>query len=82
MSTRSPCCATRAAPSALLDAGDDRGAADLCASTLKMFRGDVLAGAGDGDWVTPHRARLEEARMKLVETGFAARLHAWVRPVT
>ena len=39
-----------------------------------MFRGDVLAGAGDGDWVIPHRARLEEARMKLIETGCSARL--------
>ena len=58
----------------LLDAGDDRGAADLCASTLKLYRGDVLQAAGDGDWVNPHRARLEEARMKLVETQFSARL--------
>src|SRR4029079_12162899 len=29
---------------------------------------------GDGDWAAPHRARLDEARMKLIETGFAARL--------
>ncbi len=57
----------------LLEAGDQRGAADLCASSLTMFRGDVLAGAGDGDWLTPHRTRLEEARMKLIETGFSAR---------
>ena len=60
--------------SRLLDAGDDRGAADLCASTLQMYRGEVLPGAGDGEWVTPHRARLDEARMKLVETQFSARL--------
>ena len=39
-----------------------------------MYRGDVLAGAGDGEWVAPHRARLEEARMKLVETQCTARL--------
>ncbi len=71
---RSPCCGDAAAASQLLDAGDDRGAADLCASALTLFRGDVLPAAGDGDWVHPHRARLEEARMKLVETQFSARL--------
>ena len=60
----------------LLETGDNRGAADLCASTLTMFRGDVLAGAGDGEWVTPHRTRLEEARLKLVETQFSARSHS------
>ncbi len=59
---------------ALLDDGDDRGAADLCASTLQLFRGEVLAAAGDGEWVVPHRARLEAARMQLVETWCAARL--------
>ena len=52
-----------ATASGLLEAGDDRGAADLCASTLRLYRGDVLQAAGDGDWVDPHRARLEEARM-------------------
>ena len=60
--------------SRLLDDGDDRGAAELSASTLSMYRGDVLPAAGDADWVTPHRARLDEARTKLVETQFAARL--------
>ena len=64
----------RPTASRLLDAGDDRGAADLCASTLQLYRGDVLPAAGDGDWVNPHRARLEEARMTLVETQFSARL--------
>ena len=56
-----------------LDAGDDRGAAELSAAALRRFRGDVLASAGD--WAAPHRARLEEARLQLVETGLAARLH-------
>ena len=60
--------------SRLLDDGDDRGAAELSASILSMYRGDVLPAAGDADWVTPHRARLDEARTKLVETQFAARL--------
>ncbi len=58
----------------MLDAGDERGADDLCASTLRMYRGEVLQAAGDGEWVTPHRARLVEARMKLLETQFSARL--------
>ena len=63
-----------ATASGRLDAGDERGAADLCASTLRLFRGDVLSAAGDGDWVDPHRVRLEEARMKLLEIQFTARL--------
>ncbi len=63
-----------ATASRLLDAGDDLGAAELCASTLAMYRGDLLQGAGDGDWVHPHRARLEEARMTLVETELSSRL--------
>src|SRR4051794_17451924 len=54
----------------LLDDGDDRGAADLCASTLALFQGDLLPAAGDGEWVTPHRMRLEEARMRLLEIRF------------
>ena len=60
--------------SGLFEAGDDVGAADLCASTLRLYRGDVLQAAGDGDWVTPYRARLDEARMTLLEIQFGARL--------
>ena len=60
--------------SGLLDAGDDRGAADLCASTLNLYRGDPLEDAGDGEWVDAHRVRLEEARTKLMEIHFTARL--------
>ena len=48
-----------------------RGAAELSAAALARFRGDVLPAAGDGDWVAPHRARLDEARVKLVETRLA-----------
>jgi predicted ATPase/DNA-binding SARP family transcriptional activator len=59
---------------ALLGNGDVGDAADLCATTLQMFRGDLLTSAGDGDWVIPHRARLDAARMQLLETGYAARL--------
>ena len=58
----------------LLASGDNRGAADLSTSALKLYRGDVLQAAGDGAWVSPHRARLDEARTKLVEIHFSARL--------
>jgi predicted ATPase/DNA-binding SARP family transcriptional activator len=58
----------------LLDAADDQGAAELSASALSLYRGDVLPAAGDGDWVRPHRTRLDEARMTLVETRLSARL--------
>ena len=63
-----------AAAAQLVDDGDDRAAADLCASTLTLFRGEVLHAAGDGDWVEAPRARLESARVTLVETQFSARL--------
>jgi predicted ATPase/DNA-binding SARP family transcriptional activator len=63
-----------ATASRLLDAMDDRGAAELCASTLKLYRGDVLPAAGNGEWVAPHRARLEETRRKLIETQLSVRL--------
>ena len=56
-----------------LDAGDDGGAARVSAAALKRYRGEVLGSTGD--WAAPHRAQLDEARLKLMETGFAARLH-------
>jgi predicted ATPase/DNA-binding SARP family transcriptional activator/tetratricopeptide (TPR) repeat protein len=62
------------AASRLLEAGDDRGAAELCTSSLELYRGDVLQTAGDGEWVDRHRAELEEARAKLIETRASARL--------
>jgi predicted ATPase/DNA-binding SARP family transcriptional activator len=60
--------------SRLLDRGDCHEAAQLSASSLARFRGDVLPGAGDGAWATSHRGRLDESRLKLMETGFSARL--------
>ncbi len=60
--------------SQLLDGGDDSGAVLLSASALELYRGDVLPGAGDGDWVDPHRARLDEARTELTEIQYSARL--------
>ena len=56
----------------LLDFGDDRGAAELSASALERFSGELLQGAGD--WAVPYRARLDESRMALMETKFAAGL--------
>jgi predicted ATPase/DNA-binding SARP family transcriptional activator len=60
------------AAAALLGAGDAAGAAGLSAAALSRCRGDLLLGAGDGDWVAPYRARLDEARMTLIETELAA----------
>src|SRR4051794_4575331 len=56
----------------LLDDGENAAAASASAVALALFRGDVLPAAGD--WATHPRARLEEARMQLMETRFAARL--------
>jgi predicted ATPase/DNA-binding SARP family transcriptional activator len=63
-----------ATASRMLDAGDDRAAAELSASTLQLFRGEVLQAAGDGDWVDSYKARLSETRTKLLEIWFSARL--------
>jgi predicted ATPase/DNA-binding SARP family transcriptional activator len=57
----------------LLADGDDVSATDLCTAALRRYRGDLLQAA-TGDWAEPHRARLEEARMVLLETQLAARL--------
>jgi DNA-binding SARP family transcriptional activator len=55
-----------------LDTGDARGAAELSAAALRRYVGELLHATGD--WAAPHRARLEEARVKLIETQFSARL--------
>ena len=55
-------------------AGDSSAALETCATALAMFGGEILSGAGDGDWVMPYRARLEEVRLGLVEDQLAARL--------
>jgi DNA-binding SARP family transcriptional activator len=54
--------------------GGDLAAAELSAEALALFRGDVLVDAGDGPWLQPHRARLEEVRLGLLEDHFAARV--------
>src|SRR5688500_6519072 len=41
---------------ALRSAGDPYAALAACAAARAMFGGEVLSGAGDGDWLIPHRA--------------------------
>ncbi|HMI24220.1 MAG TPA: BTAD domain-containing putative transcriptional regulator, partial [Streptosporangiaceae bacterium] len=57
----------------LRQGGDLAGAAELSGEALALFRGDVLVDAGDGPWLQPHRTRLEEVRLGLLEDHFAAR---------
>jgi predicted ATPase len=56
------------------DAGDAEAAMRACATALTMFRGEILPSAGDGEWLAPHRARLQEARLRLTEDHLAARI--------
>ena len=60
--------------SAFRRAGDPAAALETCTTALAMFRGEILSGAGEGDWLTPHRVRLAEVRLGLVEAQLAARL--------
>ncbi len=64
----------RQTASRLLEIGDDSAAVELCAASSKLFRGDVLPGAGHGEWATSYRAQLEAARINLIEGEFIARL--------
>ena len=58
-----------------LAAGDPAAVVDICDRALAMFRGDVvLPGAGERDWVVPHRANFEEVRLGLLEDRVAARI--------
>ena len=60
--------------SAFRSAGDASAALETCAAALAMFRGEILSGAGEGEWLIPYRARLEEVRLGLIEDQLAARL--------
>ena len=60
--------------SALRSAGDPSGALETGAAALAMFHGQILSSAGEGEWVVPYRARLEEVRLGLIEGQLAARL--------
>jgi predicted ATPase/DNA-binding SARP family transcriptional activator len=59
---------------ALLAAGNAATAAATCREGLALFGPEVLPAAGAADWVLPHRVRLEEARLRLLEDELAARL--------
>ena len=54
--------------------GDAAAALEAATDALALFRGEVLADAGDGEWLHPHRARLEELRLGLLEERAAARV--------
>ena len=60
--------------SAFRSAGDASAALETCTTALAMFTGEILSGAGEGDWLIPHRARLEEVRLGLIECQLAVRL--------
>ncbi|WP_068278521.1 BTAD domain-containing putative transcriptional regulator [Aldersonia kunmingensis] len=51
---------------------DPASASDAAAAGLALFRGPVLASAGEGDWLAPQRARLTEIRLGLLEDQLAA----------
>jgi DNA-binding SARP family transcriptional activator len=53
-------------------AGNAAGSLERAREGLALFRGEVLAEAGD--WATAHRTELEEVRMGLVEDAMAARV--------
>lgn len=59
---------------ALLRSGDGAAALDVSSRGLALFRGEVLGDAGDGPWLYPHRARLEQIRLGLLESHLAARV--------
>jgi predicted ATPase len=54
--------------------GDAAVALEAASEALALFRGDILVDAGDGEWLHPHRARLEELRLALLEDHAAARV--------
>ncbi len=59
---------------ALLAAGNAEAAEATCREGLALFGAEVLPAAGAAEWVLPHRVRLEETRVRLLEDEFAARL--------
>ena len=62
-SMRCACCATPPPPRGGSTPATTAARAELSATALARFRGDVLPAAGD--WAAPHRAQLEEARAQL-----------------
>jgi len=60
--------------SAARRSGDPATAMEAATEALGLFRGEVLADAGDGEWLQPHRTRLDEVRLGLLEDRAAARV--------
>jgi predicted ATPase/DNA-binding SARP family transcriptional activator len=58
--------------SAARHAGDATTALEKASEGLRLFRGEILID--EGDWAAPHRARLEEVRLGLLEDVMAARV--------
>jgi predicted ATPase/DNA-binding SARP family transcriptional activator len=63
-----------AAVSAPRRSGDATAALEAASEALDLFRGEILVDAGDGDWLHPHRTRLDEVRLGLLEDRAAARV--------
>ena len=61
-----------AAATAAIRDNDPGTALEKASEGLALFRGDVLAESGD--WAAPHRVRLGELRLGLIEDAMAARL--------
>lgn len=58
--------------SAARRAGDAKTALDKASEGLRLFRGEIFID--DGGWAAPHRGRLEEVRLALLEDVMAARV--------
>ena len=58
----------------LREGGEPEQAADLCGSALRLFRGTPLQVAGDAEWASVPRTRVDEAHTTLLEVRFWARL--------
>jgi predicted ATPase/DNA-binding SARP family transcriptional activator len=63
-----------ATTSAARRSGDATAALEAATEALALFRGEVLAEAGDGGWLQPHRSRMGELRLGLLEDQAAARV--------
>ena len=63
-----------AATTGLLRSGQLAAALSRSTEGLALFRGEALVDAGDGDWLHPHRERLDQFRMDLVQDNLAARV--------
>ncbi len=59
-----------------LEDGDFAAAAELCARAMQLWDGPPLADVRPGDLLSAHLVRLEESRIRVIETGIEARLRA------